>query len=1422
MAILDFLSALLLASGVAQALIIPESQHQHQARANNVAINSEVKVILSSFATLEQLAKELTVDISCLRAANPLLSALKRGQYCTVPHACCGTSCEGKFCSKRPQCQGQSTTPAPVQNGPSTTCVSTITTSISASSTPVAPSQYPVPSSVSSTVLVSSESNILSSAGGTLPGPIGGGSSTGDGLPFTTNSLGQTIISGSSGPVALPTAIPSGIVVTLPGGSVTTAQPSSVPAGSLSGSGTTDNPVGPSTTSSDSAGITVSSGLPSMNPIPAPGESSVTTQPSGSSPSTLPPSGLPQSGVPSSGTPLSGAPPSGTPQSGLFPSGSPSSGPPPSGTPSSSPGLVTTTDSLGQTIVEPTGGSATGTAPLPPDDSATAQPSAVSSSSIIPGLITTTNSLGQTIISGSSGVTTLSNGAPATATQTLPNGSIITFVPSATAGLSSSPGSGQPPSSSSTPSVVTTTNEAGETLISTVVGEPSSGVLPSPSSSPSVVTTTNSDGETVASTLAGVIPSATAGLPSPPSGQPSSPPSSPSVITTTNSAGETIASTLVGVVPSATVGIPSPSSGQLPSPSSSLSVITSTNSAGETITSTLIDVPTSIASLTTITNTDGSVVVSTFSSLSASQQPSASDSISTTAPPVAPSTILGPGQSFNISSTLSPSSVIIDSSGGTITSTSTTSTSPSTTPDLTSDGMTTGPEATTAPGPTTSPPTDTSSSSTALAGVFPVTTSVPEPKATDDGTEIPCSLWFFKICISWLDTSILGWKINLPPGIYPPGPPPGITFPPGIQISVSGTIPDWPTLTIGPDRLPTYEPEPEECKTESAELCLTSTSFGVSSVGGTVTTTASDVLSTCATVYGCEVSDSSTSTASTSTASDYPYSCTFGCEACNGNARRDVSPPTALPTIPKPQSLISFHDIALARRDIPNRLEADGSVDFYDTVKASSNTVNVEHDQRLVMQTTSKFIPFDASERNIRVEGLRGCTSILVVSRLGAYISHIWEPTFTAGNFQVEGLDYLRNGRVGGGETGTEPLGSLVQRGVFSDSATTKIFIMTPATYDLDLNDGSIEGKPAVPEREQRASLLTSVDPPLFDGNTPGGPPDRLTPMKAALSALMPGVPISQFNYRRQVDDAKVRGQAYGKATIVYSNRQITDPADPYSDKDWTPTTIAGSDGGSCEIRRQKAVWQCYIQDYLMGSDLWDALPAQIAINQKRQAGDCGSPSSTPAPTSEPTSASAPATTPPPLTDLPDLTTTAFSTPSGSSCASTTTFSQCNGSGGGAACVTTSSCASFVATDTPTPTSTEPTSTTYEAPLFTSPTVCNNEADFPGHADVASGAQEKLAQDFCGSHNVEAYPGRGPPLAETLQDGDDINYFYSISWKDIDCRPEGTDHQNTYMPQGNGITCPIVMRAIYRNCNNGGVGGYMDVGCLRYRFDGAI
>lgn len=85
------------------------------------------------------------------------------------------------------------------------------------------------------------------------------------------------------------------------------------------------------------------------------------------------------------------------------------------------------------------------------------------------------------------------------------------------------------------------------------------------------------------------------------------------------------------------------------------------------------------------------------------------------------------------------------------------------------------------------------------------------------------------------------------------------------------------------------------------------------------------------------------------------------------------------------------------------------------------------------------------------------------------------------------------------------------------------------------------------------------------------------------------------------------------------------------------------------------------------------------------------------------------------------------------------------------------------------------------------------------------------------------FPGY-EPLSQTLQDGDDINYEYRIEWKDDDCLPQGWDHQNSYTPQmdGGGITCPIIMELAYDNCNgNGGVGGYIDVGCLRYTFIGA-
>ncbi|KAH7141655.1 hypothetical protein EDB81DRAFT_898885 [Dactylonectria macrodidyma] len=164
---------------------------------------------------------------------------------------------------------------------------------------------------------------------------------------------------------------------------------------------------------------------------------------------------------------------------------------------------------------------------------------------------------------------------------------------------------------------------------------------------------------------------------------------------------------------------------------------------------------------------------------------------------------------------------------------------------------------------TTVPPTTTTTSD--YAGfIFPITTSVSNPQPTDDGFVIPCGFWFFNACIG----GIFGWHITIPPGIHPPGPPPSFKIDPEfpIKIDINGNLPDWPEFTVGPDNVPTFSEEPTECKTETAEMCVTSTSYGVSVDNGVTSTTASQVTSSCGTVYGCDVEDSATSvTAATTT-----------------------------------------------------------------------------------------------------------------------------------------------------------------------------------------------------------------------------------------------------------------------------------------------------------------------------------------------------------------------------------------------------------------------------------------------------------------------------------------------------------------------------------------------------------------------------
>ncbi|KAL4930992.1 uncharacterized protein BDV17DRAFT_297495 [Aspergillus undulatus] len=111
----------------------------------------------------------------------------------------------------------------------------------------------------------------------------------------------------------------------------------------------------------------------------------------------------------------------------------------------------------------------------------------------------------------------------------------------------------------------------------------------------------------------------------------------------------------------------------------------------------------------------------------------------------------------------------------------------------------------------------------------------------------------------------------LPPGIYPPGPPPPDILgpPPDPKWTViNPPLPPWPEITVGRDNQLTYSDKPP-CETESAELCSTTITHSETLVG-TTTSTVTATSSYCATIYGCSPTDWESSTTTSATACPLP------------------------------------------------------------------------------------------------------------------------------------------------------------------------------------------------------------------------------------------------------------------------------------------------------------------------------------------------------------------------------------------------------------------------------------------------------------------------------------------------------------------------------------------------------------------------
>lgn len=169
-------------------------------------------------------------------------------------------------------------------------------------------------------------------------------------------------------------------------------------------------------------------------------------------------------------------------------------------------------------------------------------------------------------------------------------------------------------------------------------------------------------------------------------------------------------------------------------------------------------------------------------------------------------------------------------------------------------------------------------------------------------------------------------------------------------------------------------------------------------------------------------------------------------------------------------------------------------------------------------------------------------------------------------------------------------------------------------------------------------------------------------------------------------------------------------------------------------------------------------------------------------------------------TDLPTLPGNGGSivTPTGSSCAQTGTVTQCAiGPGGREACVSTPTCVSWVATATST---TPPEPKITKTPLELKVVVCNNESDFPGHADISESSLKGTVGDFCAVDALGLTMDSGSlPVEETWNDMGGNKFRYTVSWID-GCVTEG-DTQDVYEPLGRGKPdCHDIFYHTWRDC----------------------
>ncbi|RGP73578.1 hypothetical protein FLONG3_6315 [Fusarium longipes] len=135
--------------------------------------------------------------------------------------------------------------------------------------------------------------------------------------------------------------------------------------------------------------------------------------------------------------------------------------------------------------------------------------------------------------------------------------------------------------------------------------------------------------------------------------------------------------------------------------------------------------------------------------------------------------------------------------------------------------------------------------------------------------------------------------------------------------------------------------------------------------------------------------------------------------------------------------------------------------------------------------------PGPAGRGSAGVNGIYGCTAVMIVSNLGVYLSHIWEnPVFIDGDwnfkpedeFQAKSFQALRDGTLDGNALSiTSLIGTDENPGVLHAINEPKVFVVTPFTTQADT---TLYGINTLYRYEDRANGLASDLASIIPGST--------------------------------------------------------------------------------------------------------------------------------------------------------------------------------------------------------------------------------------------------------------------------------------------------------------------------------------------------